>query len=167
METMQITRSGAQASQRGPARSFTGAVRIDMLSAGKEPSRTSAAYVTFEPCARTAWHTHPLGQLLVVTAGVGRVQEWGGPLHEIRAGDVVWTPPGVKHWHGAAPRTAMTHLAITEAMNGRTVDWLEKVTDAEYGVASTKTASRFPIPASSSSGASTGQGRSRSAARPT
>ncbi len=133
MQTMQITRAGTQASQRGPAQSFSGEVRIDMLSGGKEPSRTSAAYVTFEPCSRTAWHTHPLGQLLVVTSGVGRVQEWGGPLHEIRAGDVVWTPPGVKHWHGAAPATAMTHLAITEALNGKAVDWLEKVSDAEYG----------------------------------
>ncbi len=130
---MEIKRSGTQPSQKGPAEYFTGTVRIDPLFQANAPSRTSGAYVTFEPCARSAWHTHPLGQLLIVTAGVGRVQRWGGPVEEIRAGDVVWTPPGVKHWHGASPTTAMTHLAVQEQLDGKVVEWMEKVTDEQYG----------------------------------
>lgn len=139
---MQITRSGTQASQKGPGEYFTGTVRIDPLFPVNAPSRASGAYVTFEPCARSAWHTHPLGQALIVTAGVGRVQRWGGPVEEIRAGDVVWTPPGVKHWHGASPTTAMTHLAIQEQLDGRAVDWMEKVTDEQYGAAAAPDTSR-------------------------
>jgi quercetin dioxygenase-like cupin family protein len=132
-EAMEIKRAGTQLSQNARAEHFTGTVRIDPLFAATAPSRASGAYVTFEPCSRSAWHTHPLGQVLIVTAGVGRVQRWGGPVEEIRAGDVVWTPPGVKHWHGASPTTAMTHLAIQEALDGKVVDWMEKVTDEQYG----------------------------------
>jgi 4-carboxymuconolactone decarboxylase len=133
---MEFKRSGTQPSQKGPAEYFTGTVRIDPLFQAHDPARASGAYVTFEPRARSAWHTHPLGQLLIATSGAGRVQQWGGPVEEIRAGDVVWTPPGVKHWHGAAPTTAMTHLAIQEALNGKAVDWMENVTDEQYGAAS-------------------------------
>jgi quercetin dioxygenase-like cupin family protein len=133
MQGVQITRSGAQPSQHGPGEHFTGSVRVDPLFQPNAPSRTSGAYVTFEPCARSAWHTHPLGQILVITSGVGRVQQWGGPVQEIRAGDVVWTAPGVKHWHGASPTIAMTHLAIQEALDGKAVEWMEKVTDEQYG----------------------------------
>ena len=128
-----ITRNGSRASQRGPAEYFTGAARIDPLFDPNDVANAGAAYVTFEPGARTAWHTHPRGQRLVVTAGVGRVQRWQGPLDEIRPGDVVRIPAGVKHWHGAAPTTAMTHIAIQEALNGNVVTWLEKVSDAQYG----------------------------------
>jgi len=131
-QTMNIARSGSQPSSRAPAEHFTGSVRIDPLFQANDPARASGAYVTFEPGARTAWHTHPLGQRLIVTAGFGRVQHWGGPIEEIRPGDVVWIPPGVKHWHGAAPASAMTHIAITEQLDGKAVDWLEKVSDAEY-----------------------------------
>jgi 4-carboxymuconolactone decarboxylase len=135
MKEMQITRSGTHPPQMGPAEYFTGKVRIDPLFPAGDPPGASGAYVTFEPCARSAWHTHPLGQVLIVTAGVGRVQQWGGPVEEIRTGDVVWTPPGVKHWHGAAPTTAMTHLAIQEPLNGSVGDWMEKVSDEQYGAA--------------------------------
>ena len=127
-----ITRSGSQASQKGPGDHFTGAVRVDPLFEPHEPSHASGGLVTFEPGARSAWHTHPLGQILIVTAGVGRVQSWGAPIEEIRPGDVVWTPPGVKHWHGAAPTTAMTHIAIQEKLDGKVVDWLEQVNDEQY-----------------------------------
>ncbi|MFP2903634.1 cupin domain-containing protein [Pyxidicoccus sp. 3LFB2] len=127
-----LTRAGSQPSDKGPADWFTGAVRIDPLFSAKAPARASGASVTFEPGARTAWHTHPLGQTLVVTAGVGRVQLWGGSVEEIRPGDVVQIPAGQKHWHGAAPTTAMTHVAIQEAQDGKVVEWLEKVTDAQY-----------------------------------
>jgi quercetin dioxygenase-like cupin family protein len=130
---MRITRSGTQPSQKGPAEWFTGSVRVDPLFQASDPSRASGASVTFEPGARSAWHTHPLGQVLIVTSGVGRVQQWGGRVEEIRAGDVVWTPPGVKHWHGASPTTAMTHIAIQEALDGKVVEWMEKVTDEQYG----------------------------------
>ncbi len=130
---LRITRNGSQPSAKGPAENFTGAVRIDPLFQATEPSRAAGAYVTFEPGARTAWHTHPLGQTLVVTAGVGRVQQWGGAIEEIRPGDVVWIPPGQKHWHGASPTTAMTHIAIQEGLDGKVVEWMEKVTDAQYG----------------------------------
>jgi quercetin dioxygenase-like cupin family protein len=129
---LRITRAGSQPSARGPAEYFTGTVRIDPLFAASAPARGSGAAVTFEPGARSAWHTHPLGQTLVVTAGVGRVQAWGGPVEEIRPGDVVWTPPGQKHWHGASPTSAMTHLAIQEALDGKVVEWMEKVSDAQY-----------------------------------
>lgn len=129
---VRILRSGTQPSAKGPLDRFTGTVRVDPLFSAQDPSRVSAAQVTFEPGARTAWHTHPVGQTLVVTAGCGRVQGWGGPVEEIRPGDVVRIPPEVKHWHGAAPATAMTHLAIQEQSQGRTVDWREKVSDAQY-----------------------------------
>jgi 4-carboxymuconolactone decarboxylase len=131
-QAVKITRSGSQPSGKAPAEHFTGSVRVDRLFQANDPARASGAYVTFEPGARTAWHTHPLGQTLIVTAGSGRVQGWGGPIEEIRPGDVVQIPPGVKHWHGAAPATAMTHIAITEQLDGKSVDWLEKVSDAEY-----------------------------------
>lgn len=129
---MELKRNGSQPSARGPAEYFTGTVRIDALFKTPDPARASGAYVTFEPCARSHWHTHPLGQTLVVTSGCGYVQSWGEPLRVIRPGDVVWCPPGEKHWHGAAPGTAMTHLAIQEELNGKVVDWLEKVTDEQY-----------------------------------
>ena len=130
---MEIKRVGSQASGKGPADWFTGTVRIDPLFQPSDPARIGGASVTFEPGARTAWHAHPLGQTLIVTAGVGRVQGWGGAVQEIRPGDVVWIPAGQKHWHGAAPTTAMTHLAIHEAQGGKVVEWMEKVTDAQYG----------------------------------
>jgi quercetin dioxygenase-like cupin family protein len=129
---MQITRSGSQPSTKGPAEYFTGSVRVDPLFRPHDPARTSGAYVTFEPGARTAWHTHPLGQTLIVTAGFGWVQREGGTIEEIRPGDVVWFPPGLKHWHGATPATAMTHIAITETLDGKNVDWMEKVSDDQY-----------------------------------
>lgn len=130
---LQIARNGSQPSARGPAANFSGTVRVDPLFPKPNgPTRATGSYVTFEPGARTAWHTHPLGQTLVVTAGAGRVQRWGDPVQAIGPGDVVWIPPGQKHWHGAAPTTAMTHIAITELSEGKAVDWLEKVMDAEY-----------------------------------
>ncbi|CAO3373196.1 (R)-mandelonitrile lyase [Azospirillum argentinense] len=130
---MKITRVGTQPSVTGPADWFTGTVRIDPIIQAGAPARTAAASVTFEPGARTAWHTHPLGQTLIVTAGVGRVQREGGPVEEIRPGDVVWFPPGEKHWHGASPTMFMTHIAIQEQLDGKTVDWMEQVTDEQYG----------------------------------
>jgi quercetin dioxygenase-like cupin family protein len=129
---MDIKRAGSQPSGKGPADWFTGTVRIDPLFQAKDPARAAAAAVTFEPGARTAWHTHPLGQHLMVTAGAGLAQRWGGPIEEIRPGDVVWFAPGEKHWHGASPTTAMTHIAIQEALDGKAVDWMEKVTDEQY-----------------------------------
>jgi quercetin dioxygenase-like cupin family protein len=129
---MDIKRIGLQASSKGPADWFTGTVRIDPLFQANAPARASGASVTFEPGARTAWHTHPLGQTLIVTAGCGRAQRWEGAIEEIRPGDVVWIPPGEKHWHGAAPTTAMTHIAIQEQLDGRVVDWMEKVSDDQY-----------------------------------
>ena len=129
---MDIKRSGSQPSGKGPAEYFTGAVRIDPLFEAPDPARAVGASVTFEPGARTAWHSHPLGQTLIVTAGCGRVQRWGGPIEEIRPGDVIWFPPGEKHWHGATPTTAMTHIAIQERLDGKTADWMEKVSDEQY-----------------------------------
>jgi quercetin dioxygenase-like cupin family protein len=129
---MEIKRSGSQPSARGPEANFTGSVRIDPLHQSSAPARVFAASVTFEPGARTAWHTHPLGQTLIVTAGCGWVRSAGGSKVEIRAGDVVWCPPGEKHWHGATPTTAMTHIAILEQLDGKTVDRMEKVGDEEY-----------------------------------
>jgi quercetin dioxygenase-like cupin family protein len=129
---MDIKYPGSQPSAKGPDECFTGTVRVDQLFGAIEPSRVSAGVVTFEPCARSAWHTHPLGQKLIVTFGCGRVQRWGGPIEEIRPGDIVIIAPGEKHWHGAAPTTAMTHIAIQESLDGRNVDWLEKVSDEQY-----------------------------------
>jgi len=129
---MDITRAGSQPSQQGPADWFTGTVRIDPLFSASEPARAAGNTVTFEPGARTAWHTHPLGQTLIVLSGAGRVQREGGPIEEIRPGDVVWFAPGEKHWHGAAPTTAMTHIAVQEALDGKPVNWLEQVTDEQY-----------------------------------
>jgi quercetin dioxygenase-like cupin family protein len=131
-DDMEIKRAGSQPSTKGPAEWFTGTVRIDPLFEAVLPARAGGSSVTFEPGARTAWHTHPLGQTLIVTAGSGRVQRWGDPVEEIRPGDVVWIPPGEKHWHGAAPTTAMTHIAIHEKLDGKVVDWLEHVTSAQY-----------------------------------
>jgi quercetin dioxygenase-like cupin family protein len=129
---MEIKRAGSQPAIKGPSDWFTGTVRIDPLFPATDPARAAGNSVTFEPGARTAWHTHPLGQTLIVTAGCGRVQRAGGPIEEIRPGDVVWFPPGEKHWHGAAPATAMTHIAIQEYLDGKPVDWLEKVSDEQY-----------------------------------
>jgi quercetin dioxygenase-like cupin family protein len=129
---MEIKRSGSQGSVRGPADWFTGTVRIDPLFPAATPARAAGNSVTFEPGARTAWHTHPLGQVLIVTAGCGRVQRQGGSIEEIRPGDVICFAPGEKHWHGAAPTTAMTHIAIQEQLDGNAVDWMEKVTDEQY-----------------------------------
>ena len=130
---MDIKRIGSQPSGKGPAEYFTGTVRIDPLFDPQAPARTFGASVTFEPGARTAWHTHPLGQTLIVTAGCGLAQRWGGPIEEIRPGDVVWFPPGEKHWHGATAATAMTHIAIVEQLEGKSADWMEKITDEQYG----------------------------------
>ena len=127
-----VTRAGSQPSARGPETNFTGAVRVDAPFRASAPARVSGGSVTFEPGARSAWHTHPLGQTLIVTAGVGWVQHWGGPAQEIRPGDTVWIPPGAKHWHGATATTGMTHIAISEQLDGQSVDWIEKVSDAQY-----------------------------------
>lgn len=129
---MKIQRCGSQPSGIPPQEYFTGTVRLDPLFHPPEPARVVGASVTFEPGARTAWHTHPLGQTLIVTSGLGRAQAWGGPIEEIRPGDVVWFPPGQKHWHGASPTTALTHIAIQEQLDGKTVEWLEKVSDEQY-----------------------------------
>ena len=130
---MDIKRIGSQASAKGPAEYFTGTVRVDLLFQAPDPARAVGASVTFEPGARTAWHTHPLGQTLIVTAGCGLVQRWGGgTIEEIRPGDVIWFPPGEKHWHGATATTAMTHIAIQEQLDGKTVGWMEKVSDEQY-----------------------------------
>src|ERR1700689_2187631 len=130
---MEIKRVGSQPSSKGPADWFTGTVRIDSPFQGSDAARVSGAIVTFEPGARTAWHTHPLGQTLIVTAGCGRAQRGGGPIEEIRPGDVVWFAAGEKHWHGAGPTTAMTHIAIQERLSGKVVDWMEQVSDEQYG----------------------------------
>jgi len=129
---MEIKRCGSQPSRKGPAENFTGAVRLDPLFQPPTPARALGLSVTFEPCARTAWHTHPLGQTLIVTAGCGWTQCWGGPIEAVRPGDVVWCPPETKHWHGATPTTSMTHIAILEALDGKTAEWMEKVTDEQY-----------------------------------
>ncbi len=132
---MEIKQAGSQASAQGPSDWFTGTARIDPLFSAPAPARAAGAAVTFEPGARTAWHTHPLGQTLIATFGNGLVQRWGGPIERIRPGDVVWFEPGEKHWHGASPATAMQHIAIQEALDGRAVDWLEHVSDEQYGAA--------------------------------
>lgn len=131
---MDIKRVGSQPPRKGPAEWFTGAVRVDPLNQAPPPARVACASVTFEPGARTAWHTHPLGQTLIVTAGCGWTQRWGGPVEEIRPGDVVWIPAGEKHWHGATATTAMTHIAIQEQLDGTTVEWLEHVSDEQYRI---------------------------------
>jgi 4-carboxymuconolactone decarboxylase len=132
-QAIRIMRRGSQPSRQGPAENFTGSVRVDPLFQASAPARASGSLVTFEPGARSAWHTHPLGQTLIVTAGTGRVQRWGDPVDEIRQGDVVWIPPGQKHWHGAGPNSSMAHIAVVEAIDGKAVEWMEKVTDAQYG----------------------------------
>ena len=129
---IEIKRNGSQPSAKGPADWFTGTVRIDPLIQPQAPARLAGASVTFEPGSRTAWHTHPLGQTLIVTAGLGRVQGEGGAVQEIRPGDVIWFPPGLRHWHGASPTTAMTHIALQEQLNGQMVEWMEKVSDEQY-----------------------------------
>jgi quercetin dioxygenase-like cupin family protein len=129
---MDIKRIGSQPSNKGPGDWFTGTVRIDPLFQTSAPARAAGASVTFEPGARTAWHTHPLGQTLIVIAGCGLAQRWEGPIEQIRPGDVIWFPPGEKHWHGATPTTAMTHIAIHEQLDGKMVDWMEKVSDEQY-----------------------------------
>ena len=127
-----VTRSGSQPSTAGSPDNFTGSVRVDDRFSGTAPARIGGATVTFEPGARTAWHSHPLGQTLIVTAGVGRVQHWDGPVQLIRPGDTVWIPPGVKHWHGASPTVGMSHIAFSEALDGKSVEWMEHVTDEQY-----------------------------------
>ncbi len=129
---MDITRAGSRPSSKGPADWFTGTVRIDPMFTAPPPARGAGARVTFEPGARTAWHTHPLGQTLIVTEGAGLVRREGGPIEEIRPGDVVWFPPGEKHWHGASPTTAMSHIAVQESLDGKNVEWMEQVTDEQY-----------------------------------
>ncbi|OWV93154.1 cupin [Rhizobium sp. R72] len=129
---MKIKRNGSDPSAKGPADYFTGTVRIDAPFSATAPARVGSATVTFEPGARTAWHTHPLGQTLIVLSGSGRAQREGGPVEEIRAGDIIWFEPGEKHWHGASATTAMAHIAIAEALDGKVVDWMEKVTDEQY-----------------------------------
>jgi len=129
---MDIKRNGSRPSGKGPEAWFTGTVRVDPMFQVGEPARVSGGHVTFEPGARTAWHTHPLGQTLIVTSGLGWVQSEGGSIEEIRPGDVIWFPPGEKHWHGATATTAMTHIAVTESLNGKNVDWMEKVSDDQY-----------------------------------
>jgi quercetin dioxygenase-like cupin family protein len=129
---MQITRNGSQPSRRGPAEYFAGAARLDSLFQAPDPARVSGSIVTFEPGAHSAWHTHPLGQTLIITSGLGWVQREGEPIEEVRPGDVVWFPPGLKHWHGATPTTAMTHIAIQESLNGKNVDWMEHVSEDQY-----------------------------------
>ena len=131
-EQIRITRNATQSSQQAPSDHFTGTARVDSPFRGTAPARISGARVLFSPGARTAWHSHPLGQTLIVTAGTGRVQRWGDPVDEIGQGDVIWIPPGQKHWHGAAPNSSMTHIAITEQIDGKTVDWMEKVTDEQF-----------------------------------
>ena len=131
---MDIKRSGSQPSARGPDEYFTGTVRINPLFEAPDPARAIGASVTFEPGARTAWHTHPLGQTLIVTAGCGLAQRWGGSIEQIRPGDVIWFSPGEKHWHGATATTAMTHIAIQEQLDGKTVDWMEQVSDEQYQI---------------------------------
>ncbi|MFT3688613.1 (R)-mandelonitrile lyase [Paenirhodobacter sp.] len=130
---MHITRAGTSPSSKGPADWFTGTVRVDPMFNTADPERVQGAHVTFEPGARTAWHTHPLGQTLIVTFGHGLVQRWGGPIESIHPGDVVWFEPGEKHWHGASPETGMSHIALQEVQDGKVVDWLEHVSDAQYG----------------------------------
>ncbi|NDL62031.1 (R)-mandelonitrile lyase [Acerihabitans arboris] len=142
MPEVTVTSVGSQPSSAGPEKNFTGSVRVDSRFQATSPGRAGGGIVTFEPGARTAWHTHPLGQTLIVTAGVGWVQQWGKSPQEIRPGDIVWIPPGVKHWHGAAATTGMTHIAIAEALDGKSVDWLEKVSDEQYQTSTSRTSTK-------------------------
>ncbi len=148
-QTITITRSGSQPSRQGPAENFTGSVRVEAPFGPNAPARTSGALVTFEPSARSAWHSHPLGQTLIVTAGIGLVQQWGDPIDEIRQGDIVWIPPNQKHWHGASPDSAMAHIAIVEQLDGKSTEWMEKVSDAQYGAPVRARESSSVAPASS------------------
>src|SRR5688572_17082416 len=145
-QSIRITRGGSQPSRQGPAENFTGSVRVDPLFQANAPARASSSLVTFEPGARSAWHTHPLGQVLIVTAGTGRVQRWGDPVDEIRQGDVVWIPPGQKHWHGAAPNSSMAHIAIVEMLDGKSADWMEKVSAAQYAAPPPARGHAVPVP---------------------
>lgn len=145
-QTMIITRSESRLAQPGPSATFTGSVRVTPLFDANDNFRASCASVSFEAGARSAWHTHPKGQLLIVTAGIGRIQQKGGAVEEIRAGDTIWTPPGVQHWHGASPAASMTHLAIQEALDGKAVEWLAKVTDAEYNAGTPPAAASAAAP---------------------
>jgi 4-carboxymuconolactone decarboxylase len=153
-QTIKITRSGSQSSRKAPAENFTGSASVEPLFEANAPARASGGRVTFEPGARTGWHSHPLGQILIVTAGAGRVQRWGDPVEEIRQGDVIWTPPGQKHWHGATPDSSMTHIAITEELDGKRVEWMEKVSDAQYSAPVRAQGAAPAAPARSASGAS-------------
>ncbi len=132
IQMITVTHPGSQPSTAGPAENFTGSVRVDSRFQGSAPARIGGATVTFEPGARTAWHSHPLGQTLIVTAGIGLVQAWDGPIQEIKPGDIVWIQPGVKHWHGATPTNGMSHIAFSESLDGKSVEWMEKVTDEQY-----------------------------------
>ena len=143
-QMIKIIHSGMLATQQGPAENFTGLVSVQFLEQARPPARTSSALVTFQPGARTAWHSHPLGQVLIVTAGTGRVQRWGDAIDEIKQGDIVWIPPGQKHWHGASPTRSMSHIAIVEALDGKSADWMEKVSDAQYGAPVRSQASASP-----------------------
>lgn len=154
LQMIRITRSSSEPPRSAPAENFTGSARIDSPFQGTAPARVYGARVTFEPGARTAWHTHVLGQILIVTAGTGRVQRWGDPVEEIRQGDVVWIPPGQKHWHGAAPNTAMTHIGIVEQLDGKSTDWMEKVTDVQYAAPVASQAATSADPARTGAGAS-------------
>lgn len=147
LQSIRIMRSGSQPSRQGSAENFTGSVRIDPLFKANAPARASGSLVTFQPGARTAWHTHPLGQILIVTAGLGRVQRWGDPIEDIRQGDVVWIPPGQKHWHGAAPQSSMAHIAISEVLDGESVEWMEKVSEVQYhpSLSTEQSATRAPV----------------------
>jgi len=145
-ELIRITRSGSQPSRQGPAEHFSGTVRVDHAFRAEASGRSAGAIVTFEPGARTAWHIQPEGQTLIVTAGVGRVQRWGDPVHEIRPGDVVWIPPGQKHWHGAGPDSSMAHIAVSEALDGKTVEWMEKVSDSQYQTSASGREPATPAP---------------------
>ncbi len=146
-EAIIVTRSETQSSRPGPVENFTGLVRVDQQFQAREPGRVLGARVRFEPGARTAWHSHPLGQTLIVTSGVGRVQRWGDPVEEIRPGDLVWIPAGQKHWHGASPAVGMTHIAIVEPLDGKSVDWMEKVTDEQYRAAIAPRSAGAPVAA--------------------
>jgi 4-carboxymuconolactone decarboxylase len=150
-QSISIARSGSQPSRTGPAENFTGSVRVDPLFQASDPARASGGLVTFEPAARSAWHSHPLGQVLIVTAGTGRVQQWGGPIDEIRQGDVVRIPPGVKHWHGAAPTTSMAHIALVEQLDGKSTEWMEKVSEEQYNMPTGQQDSSSLPPASAQS----------------
>jgi 4-carboxymuconolactone decarboxylase len=151
-QSINIARQGSQSSRSGPAENFTGSVRVDPMFQPNAPARTSGALVTFQPGARSAWHSHPLGQTLIVTAGIGLVQQWGGPVDEIREGDVVSIPPNQKHWHGASPNSSMSHIALVEQLNGKTTEWMEKVSEPQYGASVRPRSSAAPSRAAAPDG---------------